>query len=161
MLSSRTMEELTPEETQELLIDLVQRNGTAAEIASWYSMSKADLSTFVEAHRAQLEALRERPYAIPETPDVDPTPIDLGELWITNKTERIRRAQECAEILFKAIKASQFEGAELATALREFRSYSMWVANELGQLLHRGAGDAGTGDSLAIDIEGVDMSTMR
>ena len=160
MLFCRAMEGLTPEETQELLIDLVQRNGTAAEIASWYSLSKAELAAFVEAHRTQLEGLRQKAEA-PEPEQSEPSPAELDELWITNKHERLKRYQVLADILYKEIKAETYSGAELAMAVREYRSYCTTVANELGQLLHRGAGDAGTGDSLAIEIDGVDMETMK
>lgn len=154
------MLELTPEDEQDLIRDIATRAGTAAEIASWYGFTKAELSAYVEAHRPQLERAREKAEAPPELP-AEPSPVELDELWITNKHERIKRAQECADILYRDIRANSYEGAELATALREFRSYCVWVSNELGQLMHRGAGDAGTGDSLAIELDGVNLDTMR
>ncbi len=152
---------LTPEDELELIKDIATRAGTAAEIASWYSLSTGELRAFVDKHRPQLERARERATEAPPPDPVEPTPAELDALWISSKTERISRAQECADILYKAIKADKFEGAELATALREFRSYCLWVSNELGQLMHRGAGDAGTGDSLAIELDGVDLNAMR
>lgn len=155
------LSELTVEEERALIWDLATRAGTAVEIAAWYGATSDELRVFVEAHRPQLEAARKRAEAPPDAEPAIVTPAQLEELWISNKAERIRRAQECADILYKDIQANSYEGAELATALREFRSYCVWVSNELGQLMHRGAGDAGTGDSLDISIDGVDMNALR
>lgn len=155
------LSELTPEQEHELIHDLATRAGTGAEIASWYGTTTRELKAFVEAHRPQLEAARRRAEAPPDEDNATILPADLDALWIANKAERVRRAQICADILYRDIQANSFEGAELATALREFRSYCLWVSNELGQLMHRGAGDAGTGDSLDISIEGVDMNALR
>ena len=155
------LSELTVEEERALIWDLATRAGTAVEIAAWYGATSDELRVFVEAHRPQLEAARKRAEAPPDTaPDIV-TPAQLEELWISNKAERIRRYQELADILYKAIKAGKYDGAELAMAVREYRSYCTTVANELGQLMHRGAGDAGTGDSLDISIDGIDMNTLR
>lgn len=152
--------ELTPEDELELIKDIATRAGTAQEIASWYGLTADELRGFVDANRPRLERTRAR-MTEPEEQASEPLPADLDELWISSKSERIKRAQECADILYVAIKKNAFEGAELATALREFRSYCVWVSNELGQLLHRGSGDGGTGDSLSIEIEGIDMNTLR
>lgn len=151
---------LNPEDEQALIKDIATRAGTAAEICLWYDCTPDELRVYVDAHRPQLEKARERAEAPPEV-NAEPTPADLSELWISNKNERVKRAQECADILYREIQNGSYEGAELATALREFRSYCVWVSNELGQLMHRGAGDAGTGDSMLIEIDGVDMNTMR
>ncbi len=154
------MQELTPEDEQDLIRDIATRAGTAKEIASWYGFTGAELRAYVEAHKPQLERAREKAEAPPELP-AEPSPVELDALWITNKHERIKRMQQAADLLYRDIQGEKFEGAELATAYREFRSYLAHVANELGQLMHRGAGDAGTGDSLAIELEGIDLDTMR
>lgn len=151
--------ELTPEEEHELIRDLATRAGSATEIASWYGCTTRDLRQFVDANRPRLEAARKR--AEEPVAEDTVTPSQLDELWISNKFERLKRYQELADILYKEIKAGNYEGAELAMAVREYRSYCTTVANELGQLMHRGAGEAGTGDTLDISIEGVDMNALR
>jgi hypothetical protein len=162
VLSSLAMlTELTSEDIEALLQDLASRAGTASQIASWYSMTADELRAFVDKHRAQLEAMRTKAEAPEPALPAEPTPVELDAMWITNKAARIARMQQAAELLYRDIKAEKFEGAELATAYREFRSYLAHVANELGQLLHRGSGDAGTGDSLAIEIDGIDLDSMR
>jgi hypothetical protein len=88
-------------------------------------------------------------------------PADLSELWIGNKTERLRRLQEIAEISYRDIMHGDLAGAELATATREFRSYLMLAANELGQLLNRGAGDSGEGTYLSVELNGVNTDDLK
>jgi hypothetical protein len=82
-------------------------------------------------------------------------------MWITNKAQRLQRLQRVADIAYDDIVSGGLVGAELATAVREFRSYLTSAANELGQLLHRGAGDSGTGDYLSVELNGVDMDSLR
>lgn len=101
-------------------------------------------------------------YHKPDENPAEVTPQQLADLWITSKFERLKRMQQVAEVTEKLIGyGTQLAPAELATAIREYRSYMMLAANELGQLLHRGAGDSGEGDSLNVSIQGVDMDTMR
>lgn len=154
------LSELTAEEQQDLIKDIATRAGTTGEIAGWYTLTRAELVAFVDAHRPQLERAKQRAEEPPEA-SVEPLPADLDALWITNKTERLKRYQVLADLLYTEIQNGKYEGAELAMAIREYRSYCTTVANELGQLLHRGAGDTGTGDSLSIEIEGVNMDSMR
>ncbi len=65
-------------------------------------------------------------------------------------------AEEMQQLMNSSLSAS-----ELSTAVRELRSYMQLAANELGQLLHRGAGDAGDGSYLSVDINGVNMENLR
>jgi hypothetical protein len=85
----------------------------------------------------------------------------LDELWITNKFERLKRLQDLAELQFQDAAHGDLVGADLSTALREFRSYLALAANELGQLLHRGSGESGTHEMLNVNIEGIDMEQLR
>lgn len=160
----RAMRELTIEEEDELVKDLLTRAGTAAEIAKWYDLTKEELTTYVASHRERLEALREKaenPEAQPAESDATVTPEQLDQLWISNKFERLKRAQRAADILYADIETNKLQGAELSTSLREFRSYCMWVSNELGQLMHRGSGDAGSGDVLGLEFVGIDINSLK
>lgn len=148
----------------ELIHEIAARARTTKELAIAYDTTAEDLKAFVAANRPMVEAEARRiANAGPSRNSVgEPTPADLAELWITNKTERIARLQTIADEIYDGIRDGTFVGgAELAMAVREFRSYLTTVANELGQLMHRGSGDAGTGDTLSVNIEGVDMETLR
>lgn len=161
MLHCRAMMELTDEEQAQLIQDIATRAGTAKQIASWYELSVTELKQFVEDNREVLEAFQKVLPIQSEIDSGDVTPQQLDDLWITKKFERLSRYQTVSELLYKDLIKGSLAGSELATAAREFRSYAQLAANELGQLLHRGAGDSGDGDSLAIDIRGVDMDNLR
>jgi len=88
-------------------------------------------------------------------------PRDLADLWIGNKTARLQRYELIADYLFELIQSNRLAGTDLSTALREFRSYAIAAANELGQLLHRGSGDSGMGDTMSVDIVGIDAESLR
>lgn len=151
------MEELTPADTELLLTDLASRAGTAAQIAGWYGMTRAQLNAFVEANRSTLEAYREKIILNDDKSDIDQvTPTQLDELWIANKFQRLLRIQSIAERLYESASITPD-----AVTVRELRAYLAHAANELGQLLHRGSGEAGTGDTLSVDIQGIDMETLR
>lgn len=159
------MMKLTDEERDALIISIATREGTASQIAAWYSMTVEELRAFADAHWRELHAARDRANAVVAAPEEVPrdvvTPSNLDELWISSKLDRLTRYQRIAERLYENIDKGQSVGTEYATDLRELRSYMMAAANELGQLLHRGAGDAGTGDTLGIEITGVDLETMK
>lgn len=145
-----------------LIDDIARRAGTAKRLAKLYGMSISDLKIFVEDNREQLELTREAAELdalenqdAPTTGDSQPTPTQLSELWITNKFERLFRYQQVAEALFTNAKY----GDQVAT--REFRTYLRAVAEELGQLLNRGAGEAADGDVLSVDIKGVNMEALK
>jgi hypothetical protein len=152
------------EDERALIADVATRAGTAKEIAKWYGVTIAELKQWVAEHRTELEAYREglldRPESEPE-PSAELDPTQLADLWITNKFERLRRLQLLAELQYKQCESGKLVGAELATGLREFRSYLALAANELGQLLHRGSGESADGETLEVEIKGVDMNALR
>lgn len=150
---------MTPEERSQLIDAIALREGTAKEIAKWFEVSIDWLKSFVEENKEELEEVRNRANA--QLASVEPTPTQLDHLWITNKFERLKRLQELAEIQYKDCQHGRLGGAELSTALREFRSYLALAANELGQLLHRGSGDSGVDEQLSVDIVGADMEKLR
>ena len=150
------------DEHASLIRAIARREGNAEALSQRFGMPVKALREFVAENRAEIAG-----YAAaladtePESDSAEPDPEALDELWITNKTARITRYQFLADKLYEEIADGKYEGAELAMAVREFRSYLTTVANELGQLLHRGAGDAGTGDSLAVSFTGVDLDALK
>ncbi len=144
-----------------LIQDIAIRAGTAKEIAKWYGVTVAELKAFTAEHLVEIEAYAiAHPEAEPESTG-EPDPTQLADLWITNKFERLKRLQALADKQYKECQSGRLIGAELATGLREFRSYLALAANELGQLLHRGSGDSAEGETLEVDIKGVDMNALR
>jgi hypothetical protein len=148
----------------ELIHDIASRAFTTKRLVKRWDVTAEDLRAFLSAHRPMVEAearrIADASASVKATGE--PTPSDLAELWITNKTERLERLQVIADEIYDGIRNGTFVGgAELAMAVREFRSYLTTAANELGQLMHRGSGDAGTGDTLNVNIEGVDMDSLR
>lgn len=146
---------LTPKQLA-LIRAIATREGKASELATRFGITVPELRQFVQDN---LELIED--YAASPPDDGTVTPADLDELWIGNKTERLRRLQEIAEISYRDITAGDLVGAELATATREFRSYLMLAANELGQLLNRGAGDSGEGTYLSVEMNGVNMDDLK
>ena len=143
---------------QQLIHAIARREGTAKELAIRFDMPPSALRAFVDAHREQIEAV-----AQPESDPAELTPQDLGELWISNKSERLRRLQRIADLAYDDLITNNkgMVPAELATAMREFRSYLMLAANELGQLLNRGAGESGEGTYLSVEMNGVNMDDLK
>jgi hypothetical protein len=145
----------------ELIHAIATRAGTTKQIAEWYAVPPDWLRDFVRVNRAAIEAAK-RHAEQAESDAGTLTPQNLDDLWITNKFERLKRLQAIAETTYDDIQQGAYAGgADLAMAVREFRSYLMLAANELGQLLHRGSGDSGTGDTLSVEITGVDMDALR
>ncbi len=167
---------LTENDRQTLIYQIAHRTAKASELAKEWHCTPAALKTFVDEWRLHIEREAYQPAVHigapppePEQPSEPPeradsvSPQQLADLWITNKFERLKRLQAVAEETEQMIMKSSLDMSanELAMAVREFRSYLMLAANELGQLLHRGAGDAGTDDTLSINIAGVDMENLR
>lgn len=159
------MESLSKAERQSLINAIATRQGTVSQLAERYDATPDELREFTTTNLPAIEAAKRR---LTEPEDATEaaatlTPVQLDDLWITNKFERLKRLQVVAEETYGTITtAGTFaSAAEQAMAVREFRSYLMLAANELGQLLHRGSGDAGTGDTLSVDMIGVDMETLR
>lgn len=153
------MRALTPVDRQALIYAIASREGTVKQLAERYGTTPQDLRDFAEDNLDEIKRVKESLKAATESTQITPTQLD--DLWISNKFQRLKRLQECADILYQDATKGGLTGADLATAVREFRSYLMLAANELGQLLHRGSGDAGTGDTLSVDIAGVDMDSLR
>jgi predicted transcriptional regulator len=152
------MEEMTPVDRVAIINAIASREGTAQQIAGWYGYTVDELRVFTAKEMEAIKLAREAYEASnEEEEDSDVvTPSQLSELWIGNKFARLKRYELVADHLMKeALRVPD------ATVLRELRSYMMAAANELGQLLHRGSGDAGAGDRLSVDIQGVDMESMR
>lgn len=150
------IEELTTDERTGLLIDIASRAAGANVLAKQYGCTVDELKQFVSDNAVALAGMRERmEREETERPDVV-TPTQLDELWIANKFERLARYQAIADRLY-----AEAEVSNDATVLRELRSFMLAAANELGQLLHRGSGESGTGDTLSVDIQGVDIDQLR
>jgi hypothetical protein len=154
------IEDLTPTDRTMLIDAIAHREGTAKQLSELYGVSIEELHDFVERNRPLITGIALQAQAPAESPG-EPSPTQLDDLWISKKFERLKRYQEACDLLFKDIKRNHLSGSDLSTALREFRSYSMAAANELGQLLHRGAGDVGDGDVLALDVQGFDMNNLK
>jgi hypothetical protein len=156
---SFVMVKLSAADRLTLLNAIAGREGTASQISKWYGISVPKLKEFVEANREDLERIREELEANEREEVQDNSDInvaDLDKLWITQKPARIARIQNIADLLYEEAKRDPTD----STVLRELRSYMALVANELGQLLHRGAGESGT-DAMNVDIQGVDLEKLR
>lgn len=158
------MRALSTVDKQALINAIASREGTARDLAKWYDITTADLRQFLDDNREAVEMTRQAlEIAEEETThtSADVTPKDLDELWITQKIARLRRYEIICDYLFAQAIGGRLAGADWSTALREFRSYAIAAANELGQLLHRGAGENSEGDTASYDIVGVNIDTMR
>lgn len=143
------MDELTQAELNALMRAIALKEGNAREISQRFGVPVPQLKAFVASNRDELATIR-------EAYDRNVSIEDLDKLWITQKTERLQRYQAVADKLYTEI----MQGSRDSTDLREFRSYLAACANELGQLLHRGAGEAGS-DTLNVDIVGVDLENLK
>lgn len=152
--------QLTDLDRAALIQDIASRRKNARALAAQYSATISELRDFTVANLAEIEAARTALENGSEN-DATVTPAQLNDLWITKKFERLQRLEAVADLTYKRIQSDQFVGSDYATIIREFRSYMLQAANELGQLLHRGAGDVGSGDMLSVDIQGVDMGSLR
>lgn len=149
-----------PEATRIALLNAIAaKEGTASQISQWYGVSVPNLKAFVKANREELERTRDILEAAEKEQHENSNIVSVNELdalWISKKVDRLQRYQNVADMLYKELGKDPTD----STALREFRSYLVAAANELGQLLHRGAGESGT-DALNVDIQGVDMDKLR
>lgn len=150
--------DLEPEAFQELVLDIASREYKASKLCEMWQCSKEDLQAFVSTNRMAIELARQEMDVGDESTEDTVTPTQLSELWITNKFERLRRLEEVADLAYTAIHAGAYGDS---TLLREFRSYLTLAANELGQLLHRGAGDAADGDVVTYEFKGIDLDNLR
>jgi hypothetical protein len=149
------MQDMTESDKLSLINAIALREGSAKRLCEWYDLSKEELHAFLEANKEEIVRVRDQ-YEEAVEEDDQPSPTDLSDLWISKKLERLHRYQVVANKLY--IQAT--EGGIDATVLRELRFYMTAAANELGQLLHRGAGESGS-DSLSVDIQGVSMDDLK
>lgn len=163
------------------------REGTARELAERFSMPVPALRAFVAEHEdsirhiaeeAAWEAQQDAEEAAKNKarivaagteeidsenafPDGDVDPLTLSELWISKKSERLKRYQIIANALFNNCMSLNGRGLTDATTLRELRSFMRYAAEELGQLLHRGSGDMPEDSTVNYTLPGVDMENLR
>jgi len=151
--------DLEPEAHRELVLDIASREYKASKLCELWDCSKEDLRSFVDANKLEIEIARqELEQSVDESIEDTVTPTQLSQLWITNKFERLLRLEEVADLAYAAIKAGSYGDS---TLLREFRSYLTLAANELGQLLHRGSGEAADGDTVTYEFKGIDLDALR
>jgi len=136
----------------------------AGEISKRFGLSVEYLRAFTEDNHQAIVEANERLQDEEETSE--PSVETLNSLWISSKSERLKRYEAVADFLYEQIVEERdpdtpMSDAYFSTLLREYRSYLSTVANELGQLMHRGSGDAGTGDSLSIEMNGVNLESLR
>jgi hypothetical protein len=96
-----------------------------------------------------------------DTPDDVVLPADLDTLWISKKSERLKRYQMIADALYTNCIFQDQRGLTDATTLRELRSFMRYAAEELGQLLHRGSGEMSEDSTVNYTLPGVDMENLR
>lgn len=149
---------LTVPERAELLNDIASRQYTGGQLARMYETTIPELKEFITKNKSILDGLvSKETEQTPSDTFSEPTPKELDDLWISKKVDRLNKLQRVADVLYQDI----IFGNGDATNLREFRSYLMAAANELGQLMHRGSGDAGSGEMLSLEISNVDMDAMK
>lgn len=150
------------------------REGTGRELAERFGMPVEALRAFVAEHEDSIRRLAEEADWEAENgaqeagdeetnsesafPDDMVDPNTLDELWISKKTERLKRYQIIADRLFFACVDGR--GLSDATTLRELRSFMRYAAEELGQLLHRGSGDMPENSTVNYTLPGVDMDNL-
>lgn len=137
-----------------LIQAIANREGTAQQLASSFGYTVNELKQFTNVYKERIKQAASEP----EEPSNVVTPTQLDELWITNKFERLKRLQNVADLAYRAIEAGGYGDS---TLVREFRSYLMLAANELGQLLHRGSGDSADGETLNVSFEGIDLEQLK
>lgn len=143
-----------------LIRAIALREGNVSELAKRFGMLPDVIRQFASVQRPLIETYARDHAASPQAA-ATVTPTQLDDLWITKKFERLQRYQVLADALYDDAVHGSLSGADLATTVREFRSYLALAANELGQLLHRGSGDSGTDSVLSVEIAGVDMEALR
>lgn len=135
---------------QELLLDIARREFTTRQLMDMYELSKEELEAFVQDNYDMLTNLRNQ---LNDPNSELSEEVEVSQLWISSKVERLKRYQQIAERLIN----SQVDDA---TTLREIRSYLRYAAEELGQLLHRGSGEGASDSTVHYSIEGVDMEKL-
>lgn len=154
---SPRMIDLDPQTRIALIEDVALRKGTAQELSEKYGISVDELRAWAHENKMLLKLAARKFKEETDKLNDTITPTQLNELWLAKKFDRILRYQIIADELYDQI----MQGSTDPTVLREFRSYCLAAANELGQLLHRGSGEAGDGTTVSYDIKGVNMDAMK
>lgn len=136
-------------DTPRLIRAIASRAGTAKELAREFGYSVAELRDFAALYHVQIAREKER-QARYTTRERD----ENEELWIKSKEARLAKYQDIVDDL---IESQSYD----AVTLREIRSYMRYAAEELGQLLNRGAGMDGDEHPINYTIEGVDMDNLK
>jgi len=132
-----------------------------AEEAEWEAQNAAEEAARAKDRRTRLVAAGfEETNSESAFPESVVSPADLDELWISKKTERLKRYQIITDQLFNACVAQDRYGLTDATTLRELRSFMRYAAEELGQLLHRGSGDMPENSTVNYTLPGVSMEDL-
>ncbi len=147
------MDDMSEADARRLINAIANRDGTAKQLAVRFGVDVPYLIQFTADNK---EAIQEAVDEEESTEDI--TVEELDNLWITKKGERLQRIQNIANKLYDDC---MVDGVADPTSLREFRSYMVTVANELGQLMHRGQGNSGEGDTLSVEMVGVDPDKFR
>lgn len=154
-----TITNLDDEAFNELVLDIASREYPTSKLCELWGCTKEDLKAFVTEHRMTIELARQEMEAQEEESTIDVvTPSNLDALWITKKVERLYRLETLADKVYAAMMAGSYADS---TLLREFRSYLTLAANELGQLLHRGSGEATDGDTVTYSFSGIDLDALK
>jgi len=150
------MIELTPADRLALIEDIAFRRGNARELAEKYATTVEDLKKFTTDNKLIIKLAKKSFEEEQEKLNAQVTPTQLSELWIAKKFDRLLRYQIIAESLYEEI----MDGSRDAAVLREFRSFCLAASNELGQLLHRGAGESADGDTASYEIKGANLQRL-
>lgn len=149
--------ELSDTDRAALVNAIAGREGNARAIAKRFGTTVEALRSFVEENREALELAREGIEASSQADMSVVPPASLAELWISKKLDRLHRYEMIADYLYEDI----MNGSTDPAVLREFRSYCNAAAQELGQLLHRGAGESADGARVSYEFPGVDMGQLE
>lgn len=151
------MFDLDPQTKVQLIEDVALRRGTAQELSDKYAVPINELREWAKENQFLLKLAAKTFEEEQEKLSETVTPKQLSELWISKKFDRLLRYQKIADALELLID----EGSTDPTVLREFRSYCLAAANELGQLLHRGAGESSDGATVRYNFGNVDMDALK
>jgi hypothetical protein len=152
------MIDLDPQTKIALIEDVALRRGTAQELSEKYGIAIDDLREWARENKMLLKLAAKKFKEETDKLNDTITPTQLSELWLAKKFDRILRYQIIADELYDMITK---DGSTDPTVLREFRSYCLAAANELGQLLHRGSGESADGATVSYKIEGVNMDALK
>lgn len=146
----------------QLVRAIAAREGSPKSLASMYGLSLQEWKQFLKDNEADIKHIRIQLDQAREESEPDVDPGELDSLWISKKYERLKRYEDIANELYQGLKFARrdMSDGEFSTHLRELRFYMGAAANELGQLLHRGAGES-TADSMKVAFGGIDLDGLK